>query len=127
MNTSPELTLIEACVDRNLPQLKKLLSEGKIGVHDYNDYALRMACINGCFETVKYFVEKSADVHANNGSPLINACCEGSLEIVKYLVQNGANIHARNDEAFKEARNNNHKEILEYLNKQALVRKLQEL
>ena len=64
------MELIKA--SRNLEEVKKLLANGA-DIHDFDDYAIKWASLNGNIEFVKILVEHGADIHANHDEALRDA------------------------------------------------------
>jgi len=71
---------------------KKAKCPLKLILAHYN-LSLRLACLYGDFEVVKFLVDHGAKVNAYNGEPLQNAFEIGNLPIAKYLVEKGARFH----------------------------------
>jgi ankyrin repeat protein len=90
-------------------------------------YSLINAVYRGNLEEVKKLLSEGADVHAMNDDALRTACSFGRLDIVKLLVEHGANINILDDyQVTWRGLSNINNEIKTYLNKQLLLKKLNE-
>ena len=106
--------LIEAAKIDNETIVKLLLAAGA-DVHTHDDYALRLASMNGHPEVVKLLIAAGADVNAYEGWALMLASERGYLEIVKLLIDAGADLHAKDDYALRWASQNGHSEVVKLL------------
>jgi ankyrin repeat protein len=82
------------------------------------------ACRFGNVKQVKFYISEGADVNSNCGYSLRIACFYGYLNIVKLLVKNGARISSL---AIELANTEGHLNVVNYLNKQLLIKKINEL
>lgn len=76
--------LLRICVKNKYTSMFKLYNSNLL---------LDISCEEGCFDTVKYLVEKGVDIH--DGKDYAFRICSryGHLEIVKYLLEKGADIN----------------------------------
>ena len=109
-----DVKFFEAIKNNNLESVKFLLEQGA-NLHAGDDYALKLAAINGYLELVKYLLEQGANLHAENDDALRSAAVSGHLEVVKYLLEQGANLHAVNDDALQLAAHNGHLKVVKHL------------
>jgi ankyrin repeat protein len=114
--------LSKAIYSGNLEEVKKLITEEV----DYS-HLLRIACIYGQVEIVKFSISHGADVHDNDEQAIKITCSSGRLEVLKILLDNGANIYAEDSEALKLAKLYGKTEVVEYLNKWMMLEKLEAL
>ena len=97
-----------------------------------DDYALRIASLNGHLDVVKCLISHGSNIHTNNDEALRWASKNGHLAVVEYFIMNGADIHAADDYALVEASENGHTAIVKYLedyieNKKKRSKEIEEL
>ena len=80
-----------------------------------NRTALRQACRDGNFETIKSLVENGADIHAKYDKAIRDASRKGHLEVVKFLITSGAYIHTFDDHTVQLASEYGHLDIVKLL------------
>jgi hypothetical protein len=95
-------SFVDACERGNLPEAQRLLRQGGVNIHAYNDVAFRRACWNGQLQVAKWLFELGGvNIHAANDYAFQRACGHGHLEVARWLYGlGGVDIHANDDFAF---------------------------
>jgi hypothetical protein len=91
------------------------LIEHRADVHEDDDYALRLASINGHKDTVTLLLQHNANLHAKEDQAFRHACSNGQEDTVALLLQHKANVHAMNNYALRWASRGGHKDIVALL------------
>jgi hypothetical protein len=96
-------SLIAACQDGNLKDVRRLVKKG-VSLDQRDDKGwtlLQIAAWHGHLDTIQYLVEAGADVNATCGhgaTSLHFAAAGGHLDIARYLIESGAEVNlADND------------------------------
>ena len=76
--------LVEACVNGDLPAVKKCVKQGA-NIHARNDWPLQCAACLGQLEIVKYLIEQGANIHVNHDAALRWPARNGNLQVVNVI------------------------------------------
>jgi len=121
--------LVDAAIDNNIAEVKKLLKNGKsIEEKDSDGFtALMCASLLGHEEMVNFLIDRGANVRAQNKNGVTSlhaASWNGNIIICKILLEVNANIHAKIKDgrtAIDLARERNHPEVVDFLSGESII------
>jgi len=103
--TTTTTTLTEAALLNQIPEILKLLGEGRSidETDDWGDTALHAAALKGRRTVAKLLLDKGADVNKKNlagSTPLHKAVVGGNASLIELLLQHGGDSEIRNHAGF---------------------------
>jgi ankyrin repeat protein len=110
---------VDICRRGNLEEVKRLLASYPQFI-EYINPALVWACYYGHLEIVKFLLDNGANVHINDEQAMVWVISFEHLDVAKLLVEYGADLSIVE-------RINNSGPVIDYLNKQLLIKKINEL
>jgi len=79
--------LNNACLLKNLPEVKRLVAKMDVNIHANDALALMTAASSGFINGIKYLFNRGGNPYVNNGGILTNACVHNQCALVEYLIK----------------------------------------